>query len=278
MWLYRSRCRNPHQRWTPRPCRITKAVYKNLSLLTKRTLFAWIESVGGRAGNSPGGTGEVTNAVLYGPQVTDENLKKLARLPFLFSLDLVNCPVTDAGLKDLASLGQLTVLTLNKTKVTGSGLKYLPNLKLVYLLSSPVSDVGLRDIASLKQISTLYVQGKEITDKSMEEVGKLKDLQILHLTDVQVTDEGVKALTKLPLPRFQKLVLKRSRVTDTAIELLIGARLRLIGLDLSDLRVSDAGVKRLGVFNEMEHLACKRNGHHRCLHEGDWQSQEPALA
>jgi internalin A len=216
----------------------------------EKAVVEWIETVGA-AYNGGNTLGSVSIVRLYGPGVTDENLKKLAGLAGLWTLELVDCPVTDAGLKELAPLRKLHILNLTKTKVTGSGLKYLQYLRSVSLIASPASDLGLRNIADSNEISFLTLQGKEITDKSIEGIAKLKNLHRLFLTDAQVSDEGVAMLTKLPV---SQLKLRGSRITDRAIDSLVDAKFTFEWLDLTNTRVTDAGVKRLSAFKKLYFL------------------------
>ena len=58
---------------------------------------------------------------LAGTKVTDAGLKELAGLKSLSSLNLVGTPVTDAGLKELAALKNLHILNVNETQVTDAG-------------------------------------------------------------------------------------------------------------------------------------------------------------
>jgi Leucine-rich repeat (LRR) protein len=71
-------------------------------------------------------------------QVTDAELKALAALKNLTTLNLSETRVTDAGLKELAALKNLTTLNLSETRVTNAGLK---------------------ELAALKNLTTLYVRG-----------------------------------------------------------------------------------------------------------------------
>jgi internalin A len=93
---------------------------------------------------------------------TDEDLKKLPDVPFLFGLNLGNSQVTDAGLKELASLKNLSALELDHTKVTNAGMKELTELKYLQALSlwsTKITDVGLKEIAKLKNLSWLLLDG-----------------------------------------------------------------------------------------------------------------------
>ncbi len=71
-------------------------------------------------------------------QVKDAELKALAALKTLTTLNLSETRVTDAGLKELAALKNLTTLNLSATRVTNAGMK---------------------ELAALKNLTTLYLRG-----------------------------------------------------------------------------------------------------------------------
>ncbi len=55
---------------------------------------------------------------LRGTNVTDADLKHLARVPKLRAVDLAATPITDSGVKELAAIRDLEVLNLEHTRVT----------------------------------------------------------------------------------------------------------------------------------------------------------------
>jgi len=67
----------------------------------------------------------VTCADLSASRVTDAELKELAALTSLQTLDLWRTQATDAGLKELAALKSLQMLNLGDTQVTDAGLQEL---------------------------------------------------------------------------------------------------------------------------------------------------------
>ena len=67
----------------------------------------------------------VIEVKLYDAKVTDADLKELAALKALRTLDLCVSKVTDANLKELATLKGLQELDLDGTLVTDAGLKEL---------------------------------------------------------------------------------------------------------------------------------------------------------
>ena len=88
---------------------------------------AFVEKLGGKVTRDEKAPGKpVVTVFLSGSKkVTDADLKELAALKNLTTLDLIGTEVTDAGLKELATLKNLTTLNLGFTKVTDAGLKEL---------------------------------------------------------------------------------------------------------------------------------------------------------
>ena len=77
-------------------------------------------------------------------------------------VDLSSTQVTDAELKELAALKNLTTLNLSETKVTDASLKELADLKNLTTLNlseTRVTNAGMKELAALKNLTTLYLRG-----------------------------------------------------------------------------------------------------------------------
>ena len=81
-------------------------------------------------------------------QVTDAELKALAALKNLTTLNLATARVTDAGLKELAALKNLTILDLTVIKV---------------------SDTGLMELSAVQGLAHLCVAGTHVSDAGVKE-------------------------------------------------------------------------------------------------------------
>jgi len=119
--------------------------------------------------------GSVKTVSLSNTQVTDTDLKELARFENLENLFLWNTAVTDARLKELG------------------GLK---NLKSLYLGGTEVTDQGLKHLAGLKSLQHLDLRSTKVTDQGLEVLAGYQSLQKLDLGRAPVTDEGVAELRK----------------------------------------------------------------------------------
>ena len=95
--------------------------------------------------------GSTSRVWLNQTAVVDADLRHVARLPRLETLDLGDTRITDAGLVHLRGLTRLEELSLDHTQITDAGLanlKGLRNLRILWLEESRVTHDG---IASLRQ-------------------------------------------------------------------------------------------------------------------------------
>jgi internalin A len=107
-------------------------------------------------------TGEITKAALervtelYLPsQITDTDLKEVAKLNRLKLLGLGRTKITDVGLKEVAKLTQLKTLWLSNNKLTDvKGLEELTQLTTLHLHDNKLTDVkGLEKLAQLTYLN-----------------------------------------------------------------------------------------------------------------------------
>jgi len=136
-----------------------------------------IKGLGGsitRKDKTPGSP--VIGLRLWGPEIRDAELKELAFLKQLQSLNLSFTKVTGAELKNLAGLKQLQSLDLCGTQVTDAGLKELTVLKHLQTLDlnwTSVSDAGLKELATLKHLTSLELSGTQVTAAGLEELRRV---------------------------------------------------------------------------------------------------------
>jgi len=123
-----------------------------------------------------GGARTVVGVDLAGVAVVDADLKNVAALPALRSLDISVCiAVTDAGMKHLA------------------GLKHLETLSVAY---TGVTDAGVRRLTGFTELRTLSLAGDRVTDEGLKALTGMTKLKSLVLTGTQATDQGVAELQK----------------------------------------------------------------------------------
>ncbi|MDB5385802.1 MAG: inlA 2 [Planctomycetaceae bacterium] len=95
---------------------------------------------------------EVVSVLLGKSKVTDSDLRVLASIGNLKSLDLASTQITDAGLENVALIVKLSSLDLSHTSVTDAGLRslsHLEKLARIDLVGTNVTAAGI-DVLSTK--------------------------------------------------------------------------------------------------------------------------------
>jgi hypothetical protein len=135
---------------------------------------------------------------------------------------LVGAKLGDADMKDLAVLKHITSLNIAKTQISNHGLKELAgfqHLESLNLGGTQISDAGLKELASLKkQLTTLVLIDTKIGDAGLWELAPLKQLQCLLLGGTQISDAGLKALT--PFQELENLALNNTKIGDAGLKYL----------------------------------------------------------
>jgi serine/threonine protein kinase len=163
---------------------------------------------------------KVTFLDLSGTQITDADLKEVAKLENLTYLKLSVCKqITGVGLKELAKLEKLTRLELSDTNLTDAGLKELAkleNLTKLYFAPNNITDAGLKEVTKLGNLTTLWLHNTQITGAGLKEVAKLKTLTYLDLRGcTQITATDLKELAKLE--KLTNLILSGEQFTVARI-------------------------------------------------------------
>lgn len=102
-----------------------------------------------------------------------------SRLPGspIVSVHLRETACTDADLKQLASLTELRSLNLSKTPVTDAGIievLHFKELKTIAIRETAVTDAGLRVLAQLPHLTSLYMGGAKVTRAGLDEFLKAR--------------------------------------------------------------------------------------------------------
>jgi hypothetical protein len=155
----------------------------------------------------PKGFHRVILVSLRESKVTDDDLKILAKLPYLENLDLTNTRVSSAGLAHLKGLKNLRVLSLWRTKVDDKGLEHIKGLTKMWQLvldETKVTDAGLVHLKGMTDLEEwLGLVGTQVTDEGLKHLEGLTKLRSLNLRHTRVTEAGVKKLQEaLPNTRI----------------------------------------------------------------------------
>jgi sulfatase modifying factor 1 len=135
------------------------------------------------------------------------DFKKVATLPKLTKIHLIDSKLDDFGAKGLSTIKTLTVLSLNGNQISDAGLKALSNLKDLEELNvaknredrlnptaATITDAGLAALKGLKHLKTLDLSGCKITDAGLKSLSSLKALETLKLANTKATPEGIAKL------------------------------------------------------------------------------------
>jgi Leucine-rich repeat (LRR) protein len=189
------------------------------------------------------------------------DLKVLAALPKLESLNLHATHFGDENFKDLTPLTRLKDVSLggNYTSIGANlgALAALRQLRSLDLSDSYLTRPGTRALGRLTSLRRLNVHHTELASggpggsppphepwpDGLADLTTLRQLLELDLSDNRgATDEGLKALA--PLAQLQALSLRGTPVTDDGLAALAAFR-RLKSLNLSATAISDRGIEKV---------------------------------
>ncbi len=161
---------------------------------------SWIESAGGRVIRDAGG--KITGVDLRASWVTDNDLRKLLRLPDLTYLDLSLTRITDQGMYEIKNLPGIVELSLYYAEyVTDEGMaaiKGWKHLKRLNVHGAKVSDTTLEHISGISTLESLNIGSAMITDVGLERLVSLTNLKELTIGGNKLGDAGLQALRQMP--------------------------------------------------------------------------------
>jgi hypothetical protein len=175
-------------------------------------------------------------------------------------------PLTDAGMVHLRGLTELKVLMLPKGKITGEALANLEGLTRLRSLSIPRISLESADLSPLRRLTELedlIMAGSRGARCDLGPIRDLEQLQILSLTGIVIKDlEPIQQL-----PHLLSLNLVDSELDDAGLAPLgePGSLPLLVGLYLTNTRISNAGLKTLPKLASVRPLP-RRNADHRRRH------------
>ena len=231
--------------WKVNRARNQRVVVAELQKLTVTDIaydYQFVAMKNGRGKSLPPGPGwlidllgeeyfvEVVQIAVDDPQVTDETIALIARLPKIERVTLKSDRITDGGLVHFAGMHNLEVVTLYSNRITGAGLVHLAELKRLKWLDvwGWATDDSLEHISTLKRLENLHViEPSQVTDRGLANVAKLTNLQSLHLGNdprntaglqdyIKITDAGLGNL--YGLKNLVSLRLNTTQVTQTGID------------------------------------------------------------
>lgn len=182
---------------------------------------------------------------------SDAGMQHLARLPNLKFLSLRGTEVGGAGMQHLQTVASLEYLFLDGTRVADAGMRHvgrLSNLESLSLANTYVGDAGVSHLSGLINLQSVSLSGTHVGDAGLNHLGRLDKLKVMYLDGTNCTFSGVVHL-------FTHL---QHRSLDDALEA-VGHPKRdtqgqVLSLDLSKLRVGDAGLVHLKGLTKLEWL------------------------
>ena len=197
---------------------------------------------------------EVYHVDADNPQVNDETIALISKLPGVVSVDLTaSNGITDAGLVHFAGMHDLEVLSLYSNRISGPGVVHLAGLKRLKVLalnSDRITSTEIVHLTGLKKLTDLVVQGWA-TDDSLEQISKLSNLEHLEFYETtQITDVGLSHVAKICNLRFLQLGSARlsdqdfMKISDAGLIHLYGLK-NLESLGLNTMHVTQAGIDKL---------------------------------
>jgi len=158
-------------------------------------------------------------------------------------VDLRSSWVTDSDLRDLAQLPNLATLNLSLTRITDHGMKELKDAPAIVDLdlqyAEQVTDEGVSAIRGWKHLRRLNLRGTKITDMTLGHLGGMPTLESLDIGFVQFTDSGLENLVLLP--NLKELAIGGNKLTDTGLRFLRQLP-QLTYLDVSGAQRTDSGL------------------------------------
>jgi hypothetical protein len=178
-------------------------------------------------------------------QVTDDDLRHLAGLPYVEHLYVWGSEVSDAGLAHLRRPDRLVSFGTYNSLVGDGFLKRLCNstrLERLALGRSEITDEGLLAIRTVTKLKRLGLSGSKITDAGMAALDNMTALEIVDLDRTEVTDAGLIHLKNAK--RLRHLGLSRTSITDAGLEHLHGFP-ELQSVTLDDTAATPDGIAAL---------------------------------
>lgn len=219
-----------------------------------------IEAIGAKLKRD--GNGNITTVDFRGTEVGDDDLKSLAGLKKLSSLQLNDTAITDAALAHVGTLTTLTNLDLRGCEVTDDGipsLSGLTNLKALRFSGktgkTDVTDDSMHVIANFPKLKVLALDFLKFaaSAEGLSELSNLKEMQELYIGNTLVNDESLKVIAE-SFPKLKKLRAAASQVADEGL-VQIAKMSNLEEVDLSEnVQIYDSSLEHIAGMKQLKKL------------------------
>ena len=195
------------------------------------------------------------------PDVDDQDVAHVAKLPYIRRLSLHRTSVTDKSAKLVSDLTKLEALSFQGTAITDNGLEHLgrlKNLKSLSLRHTAVTDVGLAHLSGLNNLEELLLDSSQITHGGIEHLQGMSKLKQLTLFNIQPTK--AQPIPKSPWPHFANL----SSLERLDVDSIIAEKDTKYLAQMSSLRELNGGVfdsfRSFDCFESLEELKTGASG------------------
>ena len=160
--------------------------------------------------------------------IDDAGFAKLAAMPRLKGVCLLDVAMTDAGLAPIETFPALERLTIRvkagSPGISAGGLEHvarLPRLKCLEILNTNLDGPSsLAPLAKLTRLESLRLWRSPLDDACLEHLRGLTALETLDLRETRLTDSGVDHLKGMD--RLETLRIDCSKLTDAGLDKLAG--------------------------------------------------------
>jgi len=146
-------------------------------------------------------------------EVTDDDLKHVARLTSLHHVELEGTDISTAGVKNLEPLKNLLFLGVDKTLIKGDALKSIgKHTTLVNLVigHNDIDEECYKDLLGLKNLTNLQVDNTHLSEKGFSYIVKLPNLLVIKMSgNNRITD---KTMAKLQNTKIEALNVQNTGV------------------------------------------------------------------
>jgi hypothetical protein len=216
-------------------------------------------------------------------KVTDSGIAFLSQMPRLRTLKINGCDVTDAAIPYLARCGSLRSLDASSTRITARRLAEIRSLSELVFFDATIDDAGVSAIATMPNLKVLRVRASDFGVRGITALAQQNRLSTLTISG-GLDQKGVEALaglerleelvlrvkTDVPpasfaflnhLPHLKKLDLAATTMTDGATRFVHGCN-QLVELDLSDTKVTEAGLAELSEIKTLRRISLRQTNIH----------------
>ena len=197
----------------------------------------------------------MTNLVISGPGLTDDDLILLRNCPLLRQLTILRASVQGTGLKHLAGLNTVGSITIVESQIGGDAFQYMRQISEIDIRCVPIKDDDIKPLAGSKTITRLNLLSTDLTDGCLQHLADLPNLDDLSLSDSELCGTGLSQLKGLE--NLSILDLSRSAIDDEGLARL-PALPALRELSLADTKITGKGLEHLKTLPGLRTLDLSR--------------------